>query len=82
MPDKELLFTAWGPLIVTIRGDNWKFAPQNRPSLLNHVPTECAVYAHSWPVNSNKDTAVFVKKTSKGKITGYPIYPANTNAKI
>ncbi len=35
-------------------GRYWKFAPQNRPSLLNHVLTECAVYAHSWPVNSNK----------------------------
>ncbi len=34
-------------------GRYWKFASQNRPSLLNHVLTECAVYAHSWPVNRN-----------------------------
>ncbi len=36
-----------------LSGRYWKFASQNRPSLLNHVLTECAVYAHSWPVNSN-----------------------------
>ena len=42
-----LLFTAWGAAHSNDSGRYEKFASQNRPSLLNHIFTECAVYAHS-----------------------------------